>query len=64
MESAVIVRIAEDLTGHLKRRDPLAERVELSKPQFLWCGLRGSLGEVLSRIRPRAKRLQAVTERG
>ncbi len=41
MESAVIVRIADRLTQELRRRDPLAERVELSKPQFLACALRG-----------------------
>ena len=41
MESAVIVRIADKLTGELRRRDPIAERVELSKPQFLGCALRG-----------------------
>ena len=41
MESAVIVRIAERPSGELKRRDPLAERVELTKAQFLHCGLSG-----------------------
>ena len=42
MESAVIVEIAWRLTDELSRRDPVAERVELTKPQFLWCGLRGA----------------------
>ena len=42
MESAAIVRIAERLTSHLRRRDPLAERVELGKPEFLWCCARGA----------------------
>lgn len=40
-ESRTIVRIAERLVRHLKARDPLAERVELSKLEFLWCGLQG-----------------------
>ncbi len=64
MESAVIVRIAEDLTVLLRRRDPVAERVELSKPAFLWCGLRGAIGEIIGRFRPSAKRLQPAGERG
>ena len=41
MESAVIVRIAEKLSALLRRRDPLAMRVKLSKPAFLGCGLHG-----------------------
>ncbi len=41
MESAAIVRIAERLSKHLRRRDPLAERVQLSKLEFLCCFLRG-----------------------
>jgi len=44
MESAVIVRIADKLTDALRRRDPLATRVQLTKPQFLWCGFRGIVG--------------------
>ncbi|MBX6321802.1 MAG: squalene/phytoene synthase family protein, partial [Rhodospirillaceae bacterium] len=43
MEAAVIFRIAERLAAELRRRDPLAERVVLSKPAFLACGLRGVL---------------------
>ena len=42
MESAAIIRIAEKLSKHLRRRDPLAERVQLSKLEFLWCCLRGA----------------------
>lgn len=64
MESAVIVRIAEVLTERLKRQDPIAERVELSKPQFLWCGLSGAVVEILCRLRPGAKRLQPAREGG
>lgn len=41
MESAAIVRIAEKLVRKLRREDPLATRVELSKPQFLGCILLG-----------------------
>ena len=41
LESAVIVKVAERLTDELARRDPIAERVELTKPQFLKCGLAG-----------------------
>ena len=40
-ESATIVKIADTLIGELSRRDPLAERVELTKPQFLLCGVTG-----------------------
>jgi hydroxysqualene synthase len=40
-ESGVIVAIALRLAALLRRRDPLAERVELTKPQFLLCGVRG-----------------------
>jgi squalene synthase HpnC len=40
-ESAVILAIARRLAQELRRRDPLVERVELSRPQFLLCGLLG-----------------------
>jgi squalene synthase HpnC len=40
-ESGVIVAIARRLAVELRRRDPLAERVELGRPQFLLCGVRG-----------------------
>jgi hydroxysqualene synthase len=43
MESAAIVKIAERLTRVLERRDPLAERIELSKAAYLWCCARGAL---------------------
>jgi squalene synthase HpnC len=54
MESAAIVRIAEDLAAALRRRDPIAERVELSKPRFLWCLIRGVLDVWLGRARRNA----------
>ena len=41
MEAAVILHIAERLTVELRQRDPLAERVVLSKPRYLFCGLSG-----------------------
>ena len=37
METAAIVRIAAQLSAALRRRDPVAERVQLNKGQFLWC---------------------------
>ena len=37
MESAAIIRIAERLVFELRRRDPLAERVALTKPQYFVC---------------------------
>ncbi len=43
METAVIVRIASALTNKLSNKDPIAERVELSKPEFILCGIRGVL---------------------
>lgn len=49
MESAVILEIARRLAHELRRRDPLASRVELSRPAFLGCALRG----MLRALRPR-----------
>jgi len=49
LESAVIVKIAIRLTDELARRDPIAERVELTKPQSLGCALRGVLTALLGR---------------
>lgn len=43
MESGVIVAIAGALIGKLRRRDPLAGRVALSKLELAGCGLRGIL---------------------
>lgn len=36
MESAAIVRLAEVLVRRLRRQDPVARRVQLSKPAALW----------------------------
>jgi squalene synthase HpnC len=41
MESAVIIAVAWRLIAELQNRDPLAERVELTKPQFMMCAARG-----------------------
>ena len=41
MEAATILRIAERLVIELRQRDPLAERVVLSKPHYLRCGVSG-----------------------
>jgi len=40
-ESATIVRLADTLIGHLRRRDPLAERVKLTKLAMAWCAIQG-----------------------
>ena len=40
-EAAVILAIAQRLADLLRRRDPLAERVELGRAALLPCGLRG-----------------------
>ncbi len=52
-ESAVIVEIAKRLTAALARRDPLAERVELSRAGFLRAGAAGLIRVLLRRMRPR-----------
>jgi squalene synthase HpnC len=41
MESAVIVRLAHRLSARLRKGDPLATRVKLSKLDFLMCGTSG-----------------------
>ena len=40
-ESAVILEIARQLSDQLRRRDPLAERVELSKPMTALAAIKG-----------------------
>jgi squalene synthase HpnC len=54
-ESAVILEMARRLAQELRRRDPLAERVELTRTRFLLCGARG-LGRLLWDRRPRRRR--------
>ena len=46
----VIVRLAETLIRALRRRDPLAERVVLSKPQVAACALSGVAGVLWRRL--------------
>ena len=48
MEAATIVAIARKLGRELRRRDPLAERVVLTKAALAVCGARG-IGQVLLR---------------
>jgi squalene synthase HpnC len=50
-ESAVILESARRLASELRRRDPLAERVELSRPRFLLCGLLGLARMIKARPR-------------
>lgn len=52
MESATIIAIAKRLSAELRRRDPLAERVVLTKAQFLGCGVSG-VGRALCQRIPR-----------
>ena len=49
LETAVIIAIAEKLSSLLRRRDPLAERVDLSKFQKIWAGLRGLFRGLVAR---------------
>lgn len=49
LESAVIIEIADALIGELARRDPLAERVRLSRPASVRCAVRGCLRGFLRR---------------
>ena len=43
MESGVIVTVAWKLVSKLRKQDPVATRVELSKPQFAMSGLKGAI---------------------
>ncbi len=43
MESGAIVMIAERLIIRLKREDPVAGRVELSKPGYILCSIKGAI---------------------
>ena len=49
MESAAIIRLAEVLVRRLRRQDPVARRVELSKPMALWVAGTGVLRYWLGR---------------
>ena len=50
MESAIIVLLARRLTARLRRGDPLAGRVALTKGDFLLCGLKGIVGVLGTRL--------------
>jgi squalene synthase HpnC len=55
-ESAVILEIARRLAWELRWRDPLAERVELTRSRFALCGLLGIGRLLMPRLgRPAAK---------
>jgi hydroxysqualene synthase len=54
-ESAVILEMARRLAKELRARDPLAKRVELTRPRFVLCGALG-LGRVLWDRRPSRRR--------
>ena len=62
-ESGVIVAIARRLAALLRRRDPLASRVELGKAQFLLCGVMG-VGMALSPRRARTRRSATIAASG
>jgi squalene synthase HpnC len=47
MESAAILDIARTLTDRLRRGDPLAGRIELSKSEYLWCCVRGATSSLV-----------------
>jgi hypothetical protein len=47
MESAVIVRLAARLSTLLKRGDPIAGRIALTKADFARCGIAGAVAGAL-----------------
>lgn len=49
MESAVVVRLADRLAAHLRRADPIAGRVALSKPDFGLAAVGGVAAGLLRR---------------
>ncbi len=50
METATIVAIARKLSFELRKRDPLAERVVLTKTQFVGCGVLGVSHALYQRV--------------
>ena len=48
MESQAIINIADRLLVKLRNDDPLRSPVKLSKPDYLWCCLNGSLTALLA----------------
>ncbi len=61
LETAVIARLAQKLIALLMRRDPLRERVHLTKPGFLGCMLLGA-GAGLMRRHGRASLTRAARD--
>jgi hypothetical protein len=59
MESSVIVQITLRLTELLRRRDPLASRVKLSRAAFIGCGVSGVARVLLA---PRRNDSRAAAE--
>ena len=55
MEAAVIVAIAWRLSAELRRRDPLSERVVLTKAQYAACCARGIGRALLDRVLRRSR---------
>lgn len=62
MESRVILYLAERLSARLRKGDPLAERVALSRLDFLGCGLAGAGGEAWRRLFRRGTPRRAVSQ--
>jgi hypothetical protein len=58
-ESATIVRLADRMIASLRKRDPLAERVKPSKPDFLLSGLEGIGWAIMAGLR--RKRREAAS---
>lgn len=64
MESGAIAALARALHARLLRQDPLARRVELSRPDKLWNAGRGALAVYLTRRRNRPMRDALAGEAG
>ncbi|MGB8276688.1 MAG: squalene synthase HpnC [Methylovirgula sp.] len=63
LETAVIARLAQVLVNGLRHRDPLSEKVHLSKPEFLAWTLVG-IGEGLAQRTRRAGSRVAISGKG
>jgi squalene synthase HpnC len=63
-ETAVVLEMARHLSRTLRRRDPLAGRVELSRPRFLLAGVLGLARMLVQRLAPGAARGGPVAASG
>ena len=63
MDASVIIDIAKMLSAELRRRDPLAERVVLTKVQYAACCVYGIGSVVFRRVWPRGRGANATTGR-